>query len=119
VLATWSVPPVVWGGLAPEPASLVRALVRGVALPAAGQPTLALVGDHDTLLPLAVARSFADSVAAELQVLEGAGHWPHVSPGWQQVVAIVHRWLVQRLGEPLLERYAESIEERDLDADDE
>jgi pimeloyl-ACP methyl ester carboxylesterase len=118
-LATWSAPPAARRALAPEPASLVRATMRGAPPPAPSQPTLTLVGDHDPMVPLPAARTFATSLGAELQVLEGAGHWPHAGPGWQQVVAIVHRWLVQRLGAPLLERYAEAMEERDAEGEDE
>jgi pimeloyl-ACP methyl ester carboxylesterase len=118
-LAAWSAPPSMQRAVAPEPAAMVRALLRGAAVPAARQPALALVGDRDPLVPLAVARDFAASVGAEVEVLEGAGHWPHAGSGWQQVVAIVHRWLVRRLGEALLEHYAESMAERDAAEDDE
>jgi len=32
-------------------------------------------------------------------------------------VTLVHRWLVQRLGEPLLETYAEAMAKREADDD--
>jgi len=119
LLATWSAPPVARCGLAPESAALVRAVVRGAVMPATTRPALALVGDRDPMVPLLTARDFAASVGAELQILESAGHWPHAGPTWQQVVGVVHRWLVRRLGEPLLEHYAESMAERDAEEEDE
>jgi hypothetical protein len=61
----------------------------------------------------------AGTVAAEVHVLESAGHWPFAGPCWQNAVALVHRWLVQRLGEPLLELYAETMAERDAEDEDE
>jgi len=49
--------------------------------------------------------------------VEGAGHWPHVGPTWAALVNLVHRWLIQRLGAPLLEQYADAMAERDADDD--
>jgi len=51
-------------------------------------------------------------------VLEGAGHWLLGDAGWQPAVSLVHRWLVQRLGEPLLETYAEAQADREPSDDE-
>jgi pimeloyl-ACP methyl ester carboxylesterase len=101
--------------LAPDDAGVVRDVIWGRVrpLPAAGVPVLLVVGERDALLPPAAARALAGTLAAELGVLEGAGHWPFAGPSWQNAVAVVHRWLVQRLGESLLDLYAEMMAERD------
>jgi pimeloyl-ACP methyl ester carboxylesterase len=103
--------------LAPDDAAMVRELAWGrLALPrAAGIPALVIAGDHDALVPPDAAAGFARATGAELQLLAGAGHWPLAGPSWQAAVALVHRWLVQRLGAPLLELYAEAMAERDAD----
>ena len=103
--------------LAPDDAGVVRDVVWGRVRPApAGPlPVLLLAGARDVLLPPAQARILAGTVAAELQVLDGAGHWPFAGPSWQNAVVLVHRWLVQRLGEPLLELYAETMAEREAE----
>jgi hypothetical protein len=41
-----------------------------------------------------------------------------VESGWQGTVDLLHRWLVRRLGEPLLEFHAEAMAERDAGGDD-
>src|SRR5207247_11367976 len=80
--------------------------VRPVA--AAGVPTLVVAGAGDPLLSPPAADALARSLGAELRVLEGAGHWPFAGAGWQPAVSLVHRRLVQRLGAPVLERFAEA-----------
>jgi len=106
--------------LAPDDAGVVRDVVWGRVrpVPAGGVPVLLLAGGRDALLPPAEARLLAGTVAAEVHVLESAGHWPFAGPSWQDAVALVHRWLVQRLGEPLLELYAETMAERDTGEDE-
>ncbi len=108
----------VLAGLTLEDAASVRDVAWGrvpLARPAGGAPTLLLAGELDAVLPLGSADSFARGVGAELRVLEGAGHWPLAGAGWQSTVAIVHRWLVQRLGAALLELYEEAMAERDAE----
>jgi pimeloyl-ACP methyl ester carboxylesterase len=102
--------------LAPEPAGAVRDVVWGrVPIVPPGAPTLLVAGAHDALLPAARADALARGACAELRVLDGAGHWLLAGPAWQSAVAVVHRWLVKRLGEPLLELHAEAMAERDED----
>jgi len=99
-----------------EDGALVRDLLLGRAAPtpAPELPVLLLAGEHDPFLPTAAARALAGTLGAEHQVLPGAGHWPHLHPAtWQRTVGALHRWLVQRLGEPLLELYVEAMAERD------
>ena len=100
--------------LGPEPGAAVRDVARGRLWPAApaGVPTLLVTGSADQLLTPAVAARLAATIGAEREVLAGAGHWLVVGPGWEQLVDVVHRWLVQRLGETLLELYAEAMAER-------
>jgi pimeloyl-ACP methyl ester carboxylesterase len=101
--------------LAPDDAGIVREVAWGRVHPAppGAVPVLLVAGDRDLFLPPAGARILAGGQAADLHVLENAGHWPFADSCWQSTVAIVHRWLVQRLGEPLLEIYAEMMAERD------
>jgi pimeloyl-ACP methyl ester carboxylesterase len=107
--------------LGPEDARAVRDVVWGrvSAVPAPGVPTLLLAGERDPLLPPAAARALAEALGAEHRVLAGEGHWPLVGPSWATAVGFVHRWLVQRLGESLLELHAEAMAERAADDADE
>ena len=101
-----------WG---PEDAAMVRDVAWGrIALaPVPGVPALLVAGDRDPLLPSATAAALAGAVGAEHRVLEGAGHWPLAGPAWQRAVDLVHRWVVQQLGAPLLDLYAEAMAERE------
>ena len=80
-----------------------------------GVPTLVVAGGDDRLLDPRSAEAFAGATGAELRVVEGGGHWLLAGPRWQGVAALVHRWLVQRLGESLLDFYAEAMADRDAD----
>src|SRR5205085_2876696 len=74
------------GGLAPDDAAVVRDVVWGRVRPAppGRVPVLVIAGGRDALLLPAGARTLADTVAAELQVLESAGHWPFLGASWQK-----------------------------------
>ena len=76
-------------------------------------PALVVAGACDPLLPPPAADALARAVGAELRMLEGADHWPLGGARWQPAVSLVHRWLVQRLGEPLLETYTEAMADRE------
>jgi pimeloyl-ACP methyl ester carboxylesterase len=80
-------------------------------------PALVVAGALDPLLPPGAAAGLAASLGADLIEIPGAGHWPILAPAWQRTVAAVHRWLVQRLGEPLLDLYADAMAERDAGGD--
>jgi pimeloyl-ACP methyl ester carboxylesterase len=105
--------------LGPEDASTAWDVARGrIALaPAPGVPTLLLAGARDPLLPHAEALALAGALGAEALTLPDAGHWPLAGSAWLKAVDVVHRWLVQRLGEELLELYPEAMAERDADDD--
>jgi pimeloyl-ACP methyl ester carboxylesterase len=106
--------------LAPESAAAVRDVLWGRVRPTpAGIPTLVVAGDRDPLLPLDDAEALARTLGAERATIAGAGHWPLVDATWQQTAGVVHRWLVQRLGAPLLELYPEAMAERDAETEDE
>jgi pimeloyl-ACP methyl ester carboxylesterase len=97
-----------------EPARFVADLARGSGERlSAACPTLVLRGDADPLVPDAEASALASALGADVEVLPGAGHWLVAEPRWQSCVRVVHRWLVRRLGETLLELYAEAMAERD------
>src|SRR5262245_42824001 len=108
-------------GLDAESPRAVLDVVRGRARISAspGMPTLVLAGDRDPLLAPDAAARLASALAAERIEIPGAGHWPILAPAWQRTVAAVHRWLVQRLGEPLLDLYSEAMAERDADGPEE
>src|SRR5262245_41904136 len=102
-----------------ESARAVLDAVRGrPSLAPLAVPTLVVAGERDPLLPPAAATALASSLAADHITIPGASHWPILAPGWQRTVAEVHRWLVRRLGEALLDFYAEAMAERAADADD-
>jgi pimeloyl-ACP methyl ester carboxylesterase len=110
-----SLPPELRSCLAAEDAASVREVVWGRIrpAPAAHVPTLVVAGTADPLLEASAADALARSIGGELARLEGADHWLIAGPHWQSAVALVHRWLVRRLGEPLLETYAETMAERE------
>jgi pimeloyl-ACP methyl ester carboxylesterase len=107
-------------GLAPEPAAFVWEVARGVREELHGHvPTLVAGGSRDPLLPVAAAEALAASIGADHVVLPDAGAWPISGPGWQAVVGTVHRWIVRRLGEPLLELYPEAMAAREEEEEEE
>lgn len=107
-------------GLDAETARAVLDVVRGRP-PAAGGlgiPTLVVAGERDPLLRPESATALASALAADCEVIGGAAHWPMLAGSWQRTVAVVHRWLVRRLGESVLEFYAEAMAEREAGADE-
>ena len=101
-------------GLGAEPAAAVWAAARGMpdGLTAAVS-TLVVSGGRDPLLPTPEAATLAARLTAEHVVLPAAGAWPLSGPGWQEVVGTMHRWIVRRLGAPLLELYPEAMAARE------
>jgi len=111
-------PATIRAALGADDATVVRDVAWGrVRATPAGVPTLVVAGDRDAVLPRPSAEGFARTVAGELHMVDGAGHWPFLAPTWQETVGIVHRWLVQRLGAALLDLYEEAMAERDADDD--
>ena len=103
--------------VAAEDPRLLAALARGgrIVPPDPLPPTLVVRGERDPLLPPAEGRAFARALGAEDHEIPSGGHWFVAVGQWQRCVHVVHRWLVQRLGAPLLELYAEAMADRDAD----
>ena len=115
-----SLPATVAAQLDVETTRAVLDVVRGRPLASVGQGLAVLVagGASDPLLPVDAAAALAARLMAEHLVIPGAAHWLLVESGWQRTVDLLHRWLVRRLGEPLLELHAESMAEREGGQDD-
>jgi len=88
-------------------------VVRGRAplRPVAGVPTLVVSSSEDPLLQPESAVRLAEALSATHKTLDG-GHWTITGPHWREAVTVLHRWLVQTLGEPLLELYEEAMADR-------
>jgi pimeloyl-ACP methyl ester carboxylesterase len=57
-------------------------------------PSLVVWGDRDVYLPTRFGRAYADALpAAQLEIVEGAGHWPWVED--PSVIDRVHRFVAQ------------------------
>ncbi len=67
-------------------------------------PTLIVRGERDLVVPRADVEVLAANVGAELLTLPG-GHALLLDESWQEAAAAAHRWIVRRLGAPLLEFY--------------
>ena len=108
-------PAAVEASLVAEHPAVVLDVIRGrVAAPArTGHPTLVVGGELDPLLPGPAGAAFAATIGAQWREIAEAGHWLLAGPGWQEAVGVVHRWLVQRLGEQLLDLYPEAMAERE------
>ncbi|MFN8545172.1 MAG: alpha/beta fold hydrolase [Candidatus Binatia bacterium] len=105
--------------LAREPARAVRDAVwgKGGVLPRA--PALVVTGGRDRLVPPSSGATLARALGAELREIATSGHWLICGPGWEQGVALVHRWAIRRLGEDALDFYADAMSERGDRDDDE
>lgn len=91
---------------------------RGEPIGATGTPTLVVAGARDPLSPPAHAAALAARLGADCEVVPDAGHWLIADDRWLATGNVLHRWLVRRLGEALLDFYAEAMAERDADGDD-
>lgn len=74
-------------------------------------PTLILSSPEDPLLDPEAAGRLATSLSATHHAVHG-GHWALTGPRWRDSASVLHRWLVQALGEPLLELYEEAMADR-------
>lgn len=108
-------PPGIRQTLRNEDARLLTELARRsrIERPPRMPPTLLIHGALDPLLPPDDARRFAHELGAEREELPDRGHWLIAPAAWQVCGDRVHRWLVQRLGEPILELYGEAMADRD------
>jgi pimeloyl-ACP methyl ester carboxylesterase len=101
-------------GETPDDAALVRDVLWGALPRRAGVPTLIVSTAEDPLLP-AAARAAITALAADEGRFIGPTRSPLLGPTWRTPVDVVHRWLVRRLGEPLLELYPEAMADREAD----
>jgi len=96
-----------------EPPGPVVDLVRGRVPVAPGRaPTALVVGGDDALCDAAERAQLQRTLAADLIEVPGAARFPLAGPQWRHAASLVHRFLVQRLGEGLLEYYDEAMSER-------
>ena len=96
-----------------EPAALLDELQRlDVDVPRlpASVPGLIMVGGRDALTSADAARALADRINAELRIEPEAGHALPVEPAWERRVSEIHKWVVQRLGRPLLALFDDSFD---------
>jgi len=104
-------------GLVPEhPRAVLDVVRKRLLLEAAPVPAAILSGADDPLLP--DPPGLAQRLGAEWFGLGAQGHWPLVGTAAEETAAVVHRWLVRRLGEPLLELHAEAMAARDAEEED-
>jgi pimeloyl-ACP methyl ester carboxylesterase len=104
-------------GAVREPAALLRRLIERplpVERPPQGVASLVVAGEHDCITPPASARSLAAWLGAEIEIIAG-GHGLPFAPGWEALVARLHRWLIKNLGADLLALYEEAVAEREGD----
>ena len=122
---SWSESPPVPAALAaaelhPEPAAVLLDIARGrwrVPPSSTRGSVCVLAGGCDAIVAPGEAQGFARHLGAEFRLLAGRGHWPQLGPGWEPTMGMLHRWIVQRLGEQLLEFYPEAMAERDAEDD--
>jgi len=97
----------------PESPTFLRSLARGAAAPELAfgvepserterSPVLVVGGARDEFAPLGPLRSWATELGAEIEIVPEGGHALPWEQGWEKTMALVHRWLVRRLGEDLL-----------------
>jgi len=104
-------------GLVPEhPRAVLDVVCNRLPLEAAPVPAAMISGAADPLLP--DPSGLAQRLGAEWFGLRAQGHWPLVGTAAEETAAVVHRWLVRRLGEPLLELHAEAMAARDAEEED-
>jgi pimeloyl-ACP methyl ester carboxylesterase len=97
-----------------EAAAPVVDLVRGrVTLEPLGVPTALIAGEDDALCGTADRSRLAERLQADVVEVPGPGRAPFAGPHWQRAAGLLHRWLVQRLGEELLELYEEAMADRE------
>lgn len=89
-----------------ESASLVQQLTtENVTIAATAQtPALVILAEGDPVVSRGETEELVASVGAEALSVPG-GHAIPLQEGWQKTAAALHRWVVRRLGAPLLEFY--------------
>lgn len=111
------VPPGTLQALVPEPVGPVREVLRGrFTLERPGVPVVVAAAANDPLI--GDSSGLAARLGADLLRLPGGGHWPQAAGQAQATAAALHRWLVRRLGEALLDLHAEAMAARDAEDPD-
>jgi alpha-beta hydrolase superfamily lysophospholipase len=95
-----------------EDAGVLKQILAGALPPpvAGATPRVVFGLDDDEIVAPSALRAFAATAGAELQMLDRGGHAILDAPGWERVVAGVHRWIIQKLGVDLLALYDESMQ---------
>jgi alpha-beta hydrolase superfamily lysophospholipase len=96
-----------------EDAGLLKQILAGALPPLAapGETPRAVFGtEADEIVEPSALRAFANAAGAEVHMLDRGGHAILDTPGWERVVAAVHRWIIQELGVDLLALYDESMQ---------
>jgi pimeloyl-ACP methyl ester carboxylesterase len=92
-----------------ESTELLRELVLGQPPPEPSSvPCMVMRGELDPILLVDAAQALAARTGADLVLCPSASHRIPAEPGWESRVGEIHRWIVQRLGAPLLALYEET-----------
>jgi len=90
------------GGFVPDSARVARVVSAAGWMPPVPQvPGLVIAAADDRWVPPAAAERLAAGLGVAFHRLPGTHALPW-EPGWERLVAVAHRWLVQTIGEPLL-----------------
>jgi hypothetical protein len=72
-------------------------------------PGLVVAGARDRVVDSDSTGKLASAVGADFEVCAGVGHAILTDSGWEDRVSTVHRWLIRKLGAPLLALYDEAM----------
>ncbi|MBI4526285.1 MAG: alpha/beta fold hydrolase [Deltaproteobacteria bacterium] len=98
--------PRIFQRVVPESSQLISELFqRRVGIDRAGilSPILIVAGTEDRVIPPGALRQLALRLGAEFKEFSNHGHWMMEEPDGEKIVAEVHRWVMQTLGEEILE----------------
>jgi hypothetical protein len=76
-------------------------------------PTLIVGGEADTRCPATDRATLVERLGADELVVPAGGRFPLAAGRWRQQAGALHRWLVTRLGETLLELYDDAMKDRE------
>lgn len=95
----------VLSAMVPESAHIIRHWLRPTADVDPRRircPVLVIAGGRDPVASSASLSQLAKTLGADFFEYPGHGHWIMGEKGGEKIVADIHRWLLQKLGEPLL-----------------
>jgi pimeloyl-ACP methyl ester carboxylesterase len=106
--------PAAWLRATEDPALVVDVVRARTALGPLGIPVLLACGDCDPRGDVRERASLSARLGGvDVVLFPDGGGTPLATGEWQAHAGAVHRWLVRRLGETVLELYAEAMAERD------